>query len=247
MEYLPLGDLQQHMSKTGSMAEADVCVIIYQVLEGLRYMHREGFAHRDIKPGVGVPIPPYLVGALCRLTNRCLQNVLIKSQPPQRDWWVKLSDFGISKRIEGLTEMLSTIKGTPQYMAPELLGHEPGSAVQVDHRAADMWSLGEMVHRMLTATAIFSSFAALFHYTFRPDALQFHELAKHGASGDVESLIRALMKPTPEHRLTSDKALEHAWIQPCKPSRVNLAPSRTSTPAYAIFLILLCLPLLFPP
>lgn len=72
MEYFPLGDLQQHMSKTGPMAEADVCVIIYQVLEGLNYMHREGFAHRDIKPGVGVHIPS--LGSRCnvRLTNRCL-------------------------------------------------------------------------------------------------------------------------------------------------------------------------------
>ncbi|KAK4148863.1 kinase-like domain-containing protein [Chaetomidium leptoderma] len=195
MEYFPLGDLQQHMSKTGPMAEAGVCVIIYQVLEGLHYMHREGFAHRDIKPG----------------------NVLIKSQPPQRDWWVKLSDFGISKRIPGLTEMLSTVKGTPQYMAPELGTYERGSAIQVDHRAGDMWSLGEMAHRMLTATATFSSHATLFRYMIWPDSLPFQELAKHGSSGDVESFIRALMRPTPEHRLTSDKALEHAWIQPCSP------------------------------
>lgn len=72
MEYFPLGDLQQHMSKTGLMAEGDVCVIIYQVLEGLNYMHREGFAHRDIKPGVGAYIPS--LGSRCnvRLTSRYL-------------------------------------------------------------------------------------------------------------------------------------------------------------------------------
>ncbi len=52
MEYFPLGDLQQHMNNTGPMAEEDVRVIVYQVLEGLDYMHREGFAHRDVKPGV---------------------------------------------------------------------------------------------------------------------------------------------------------------------------------------------------
>lgn len=58
MEYFPLGDLQQHMSKTGPMAETDVCAIISQVLEGLCHMHREGFAHRDVKPGVcAVPCP----------------------------------------------------------------------------------------------------------------------------------------------------------------------------------------------
>jgi serine/threonine protein kinase len=173
---------------------------------------------------------------------------LIKSQPPQqRNWWVKLSDFGISKRIEGSAAMLSTVKGTPQYMAPELFNYEPGSTIHVDHQVADMWSLGEMAHRMLTATAAFSTYQALFRYVIQPDLFQFQELAKHGASGDVESFIRALMKPTPEHRLTSDKALEHAWIQPCRPSRVNLTPSRTSTPAYVTSLIRLCLSLLFLP
>ncbi|GAB1315511.1 non-specific serine/threonine protein kinase [Madurella fahalii] len=209
MEYFPLGDLQQHMSKTGPMTEADVRPVIYQVLEGLHYMHQEGFAHRDIKPG----------------------NVLIKVKPPQGDWWVKLSDFGISKRIEGLTEMPSTVKGTPQYMAPELIYHEPGSVIQVDNRASDMWSLGEMVHRMLTARAAFPSISTLSRYMMWPDSLQFQDLAKRSVSGDVESFVRSLMKPTPEHRLTSDDALEHAWIQPCKSSGANADRSRTSTPA----------------
>lgn len=52
MEYLPLGDLQKYMDKPGLIDEADVREISFQVLEGLSYMHREGFAHRDIKPGV---------------------------------------------------------------------------------------------------------------------------------------------------------------------------------------------------
>jgi serine/threonine protein kinase len=37
------------------MAEEDVRLVIFQVLEGLRHMHCEGFAHRDVKPGVGDP------------------------------------------------------------------------------------------------------------------------------------------------------------------------------------------------
>ncbi len=60
MEYFPLGDLQQLMIQIGPMDEADVRVVIHQVLEGLCYMHCEGFAHRDIKPGVGAPDLPSL-------------------------------------------------------------------------------------------------------------------------------------------------------------------------------------------
>jgi serine/threonine protein kinase len=52
MEYFPLGDLQKYMNRSEFIDEADVREISLQVLEGLSYMHREGFAHRDIKPDV---------------------------------------------------------------------------------------------------------------------------------------------------------------------------------------------------
>lgn len=57
MEYFPLGDLQKYMDNSGPIDEADVREISFQVLEGLSYMHREGFAHRDIKPDVSYPSP----------------------------------------------------------------------------------------------------------------------------------------------------------------------------------------------
>jgi serine/threonine protein kinase len=53
MEYLPLGDLQHYMSTT--FPEMEVQQISYQLLEGLSFMHENGFAHRDLKPGVSSP------------------------------------------------------------------------------------------------------------------------------------------------------------------------------------------------
>lgn len=55
MEYFPLGDLEKYMSNNGPMHEADAQEVSFQLLEGLSYMHREGFAHRDVKPGVSFP------------------------------------------------------------------------------------------------------------------------------------------------------------------------------------------------
>ena len=120
MEYLPVGDLQAYLSERTPLNEKEAREITHQTLEGLDHMHREGFAHRDVKPG----------------------NLLIKSHSPDL-WWVKLSDFGISKRSEASAEQLSTFKGTVSFMAPELFGYEPGSPYMVNHQAADMWSLGE--------------------------------------------------------------------------------------------------------
>ena len=60
MEYMPLGDLEQNVleienSPTHSgppLLEEEVQEISRQILEGLKIMHAEGFAHRDLKPQV---------------------------------------------------------------------------------------------------------------------------------------------------------------------------------------------------
>jgi len=57
MTYHPLGDLQQYLSYP--LPEAEAGRIAEQVLEGLRHMHDNGFAHRDLKPKVTPPPSSY--------------------------------------------------------------------------------------------------------------------------------------------------------------------------------------------
>ncbi|PNP39232.1 hypothetical protein TGAMA5MH_08909 [Trichoderma gamsii] len=201
MEYLPLGDLQKYMDKHRLIDETNVREISFQVLEGLSYMHREGFAHRDIKP----------------------DNVLIRSQPPMNNWWVKISDFGISKRVEGSIKVVSSIKGTIPYMAPELLFHEPSSSNQINHQAADMWALGEMACRLLTKTAVFPTHNALVSYLVNTDLFPTDNLTKRDASSNAVSFIRSLMEPHPDKRLTSDTAMEHPWVAPLQGHRPQVS------------------------
>jgi len=66
--------------------------VIYQVLEGLDFLHANNIIHRDLKP----------------------DNMLIDSRGN-----VKLIDFGISIKLE--TEFRKSSVGTPWYTAPEVI------------------------------------------------------------------------------------------------------------------------------
>jgi serine/threonine protein kinase len=51
MEYVSLGDLEKNVkARSGKISESEARDIGEQILLGLRIMHAESFAHRDLKP-----------------------------------------------------------------------------------------------------------------------------------------------------------------------------------------------------
>jgi serine/threonine protein kinase len=55
MEYLPLGDLEKNVAAhSGKVTEIEARDITKQILLGLKIMHAESFAHRDLKPQVTI-------------------------------------------------------------------------------------------------------------------------------------------------------------------------------------------------
>jgi serine/threonine protein kinase len=53
MEYVPLGDLEKNvLGHSGKIPEVEARDIAEQILSGLKLMHAESFAHRDLKPQV---------------------------------------------------------------------------------------------------------------------------------------------------------------------------------------------------
>jgi calcium/calmodulin-dependent protein kinase I len=53
MEYFEHGDLQHYLRERDPLPENEAGEITFQILEGLKFMHENHFAHRDLKPAVG--------------------------------------------------------------------------------------------------------------------------------------------------------------------------------------------------
>ena len=67
---------------------------MYNVLEGLSYLHQNGMIHRDIKA----------------------DNILLDKKGN-----VQISDFGVSATLKNTQGCFDTFIGTPYWMSPEIL------------------------------------------------------------------------------------------------------------------------------
>ncbi|CAI7606307.1 unnamed protein product [Penicillium bialowiezense] len=205
MEHIVLGDLQKHLKQ--ALPEDEAARVVKQVLEGLECMHDNGFAHRDLKP----------------------ENIFVVEKPPDK-WWVKIGDFGISKRVgRGATE-LRTINGTPGFIAPEIALRQLYD-VDVDESSydftVDLWSLGVIAFYMLTLKHPFLKLENLLSYA-RGDLAMSELCLKYSVINEkASSFLGLLMAPKAKDRGTAKEALKHSWLPK---DDVSPPESRRNTP-----------------
>ncbi|KAH8121630.1 protein kinase-like protein [Trichoderma asperelloides] len=187
MEYYEMGDLQRYLTKP--LPEPEARRITFQVLEGLEFMHENGFVHRDIKPG----------------------NTLVVTAGPE--WFVKIADFGISKRRQpGVTTVRTKQIGTHGFTAPELLNFKSENTASSYTYSVDMWSLGAMAYLMLTNTVPFENLGDLYEYAYKSSSFPSVSLQKHDVSEEGREFIMQLMSSKSGDRPTAPTAKSHGWL-----------------------------------
>ena len=135
---------------------------------------------------------------------------------PGPAWWVKIGDFGISKRMDG-TDLRTSRIGTSGYMAPELVHLYPPSDPDVGDEfvytaSVDIWALGEITFRLLTGEAAFPG-RKLFDYVVMNAAFPTGPLEAAKCSPECIDFIRKCMAASPRNRLEAARGLEHAWLK----------------------------------
>lgn len=174
-EYVP-EQLCALLRAHGPMTENVVAPIATNLVSALYYLHSHRIVHRDIKP----------------------QNILVTETG-----LAKLCDFGFSKKMEINTYVLESIKGTPLYMAPELIEQQPYD------QKADLWSLGCILFELLTGRPPFctNSIVHLIEMV-RSKPVNWPS----GCSAYCVNFLQGLLQKDPEMRLEWTNVLQHPFV-----------------------------------
>jgi len=107
MELCANSEAFDYVELAGGLKDKYARQVFGQLIDGLAYIHKKNIAHRDMK----------------------LENCFL-----DKDCNLKIADFGLQKAFAGpYGGELKTRVGTPNYMAPELLGgKEPYNGPAVD-------------------------------------------------------------------------------------------------------------------
>lgn len=181
LEYMAGGDLysriQKFMEKGEHMSESLSKFLFYQMCTGVKYLHDERVTHRDLKPA----------------------NILLSTDDDYA--LVKISDFGLSKRIQNNSQ-LKTACGTKMYLAPEV------RRTRYYTNKVDIWSLGIILYNCLSNRFPFT----YENYEKNPGDIHFNLAIWKTISNDAISLIRDALKVNVDERPSIEELLKRKWL-----------------------------------
>lgn len=186
MEKMKGGELFDRIAVAGAFSERDAAHVFRQLMRGVAYLHSRGIAHRDLKP----------------------ENLLTTDPTaPLSKMHLKIADFGLANVIgKGTEALMRTCIGTPGYVAPEIVKHQPYTS------KVDCWSAGVILFIMLSGKMPFygKDDYEIMRRIVRAQ-YKFRESEWAQVSDDAKELVRALLQVNPEQRLSAEEALKHPW------------------------------------
>ncbi|XP_058388994.1 serine/threonine-protein kinase 36 isoform X3 [Diceros bicornis minor] len=170
------GELFQILEDDGKLPEEQVQAIAAQLVSALYYLHSHRILHRDMKP----------------------QNILLA-----KGGGIKLCDFGFARAMSTNTMVLTSIKGTPLYMSPELVEERP-----YDH-TADLWSVGCILYELAVGTPPFYT-TSIFQLVslILKDPVRWPPTI----SPCFKNFLQGLLTKDPRQRLSWPDLLHHPFI-----------------------------------
>jgi len=177
-----------------AITEPETRYFLHQILLGCLYLHDNKIIHRDLKLG----------------------NVFLNDLME-----VKIGDFGLATKVDFDGERKRTLCGTPNYIAPEVLGKK-GHSYEVD-----VWSLGCILYTLLVGKPPFETQTLKDTYT-RIKKNEYHIPSRVGPL--ARNLIQRLLQHDPAKRpsvaeILRDDFMTMGYLPPRLPvSCLTMAP-----------------------
>lgn len=201
MEYLDGHTLKEEIAKQGPLSLERAVEIVRQVAGALDVAHDQGVIHRDLKS----------------------ENIMLVNHTGAE--WAKVLDFGIAKILQSAggtapeITHANLVVGTPQYMSPE----QCSQSGQLDARS-DVYSLGIIVHEMLTGRLPFTGESATVIMMKQvQDAPPSVLASREGLPAAVDSVIKRALAKQPVDRFQSAGELSAALADAASNSEVGSA------------------------
>jgi len=159
-----------------AITEPETRYFMQQLLTGVKYLHDNKIIHRDLKLG----------------------NVFLNDTME-----IKIGDFGLATRVDYDGERKRTLCGTPNYIAPEVLGKK-GHSYEVD-----VWSLGCILYTLLVGKPPFETQTLKDTYT-RIKKNEYHIPSRVGPL--AKALISKLLQHEPMKRPSVNEVLKDDFL-----------------------------------
>ena len=193
MEYIEGGTLGQYIKKHNfNFTEHQAANIIYQIAQGVKYLHSYGIVHRDLKT----------------------DNIMITQ--PNDLGVLKIMDFGLSKILSSQEKMVDGF-GTLSYVAPEVLLRSPyNKEVDIWSLGVILYYIlcGHLPFRGNKEIIIAEKIVN--------DELEFDEEYWEMRSQKVKDLIEKCLRKNPEERISINEFLNHPWFKKNKKQKYSI-------------------------
>ncbi|KAH0786154.1 CAMK family protein kinase [Histomonas meleagridis] len=176
MEYAEEGTLLEYVNTNGPMKENRAKEVFLELILALDYLHNQKrIIHRDLKA----------------------ENILL-----DRNFNIRIIDFGLSNIINQ-NSPLTTVCGSPSYVAPEMLLDQPYT------EKSDIWSAGVLLFAIVASFLPYedSSIPKLINKILHDEP----NFPTHFSS-DLKDLLQNMLTKDPNKRITLKGIMQHPWM-----------------------------------
>ena len=183
LQMCPNGSLTEMVKTRACLSLPEVRRYMIQICGGVKYMHKRSVIHRDLKMG----------------------NIFLDARLN-----IKIGDFGLAAVMADEHDRRTTLCGTPNYIAPEILSK---SSTRGHDNKVDTWAVGVICYAMLMGTPPFQSKTQQEIYTkLRTLEYEWKLDSKNYIPQQAKDFVAACLNLNSVERPEMDELVEHDFF-----------------------------------